>query len=58
MLKDKNNKVRCIVCNYFDALNNCKHCEKCLKVELQQIVVEVSDKNLFGAKKNFLNEVN
>ncbi len=53
-----NKKIRCIKCNYFDAVNNCKHCEKCLKVELQQIVVEVNDKNLFGSKKNFLNEVN
>lgn len=51
-------KVRCVKCNYFDALVSCSHCDKCMKLELQQIVVEVNENKLFGVQKNFLNEVN
>lgn len=58
-MNSQNKKPLCVKCKYFDALNNCDHCEKCFAFEMRDSI-KVSNAEIFkvGSYKNFYKEVN
>lgn len=39
-------KIRCSKCNFFDVKENCSHCEKCEKFELEQFAIDANNQLL------------
>lgn len=59
MNKKVSDVKRCIKCNYFDAMIDYDHCQKCFPIEMESIVKQ-SNCELFKKTylKNFFKEVN
>jgi ribosomal protein L40E len=53
MISNTFKKQICIKCNYFDAADDCMHCQKCLQYELIKMV---SDSNVEIFKSAFLSK--
>lgn len=60
MISNAFKKLICIKCQYFDAADDCLHCQKCLQYELVKMVsestVEILKPTFFS--KNLLKDSN